>query len=110
MVQPVIKTPMDNSTEEVQEGISITFTCEATSYPRPTVTWSKTNETLNDRISISDIVLIEDDRVSIDLTIINATREDTGEYVCTANNCVGNDSRIINIVIPCKSKLLFFNM
>ena len=101
---------MDNSTEEVQEGISITFTCEVTSYPRPTVTWSKTNETLNDRISISDIVLIEDDRVSVDLTIINATREDTGEYVCTANNCVGNDSRIINIVIPCKYKLLFFNM
>ena len=41
-------------------------------------------------------------RVSVNLTITNASREDTGVYTCSANNSVGNDNRDININVQCK--------
>ena len=41
-------------------------------------------------------------RVSVNLTITNASREDTGVYVCSANNSVGSDLDNINITIQCE--------
>ena len=41
-------------------------------------------------------------RVSVNLTITNASREDTGVYVCSANNSVGSDNKSINITVQCK--------
>ena len=102
---------MNDTAIEVNEGTNITLTCETIGDPMPSLMWIRTTEGCSNRGSMDNrTVLTENDSVSVNLTIRNATREDTGEYVCTANNCVGNDSRIINIVIPCKSKLLFFNM
>ena len=41
-------------------------------------------------------------RVSVNLTITNASREDTGVYICSANNSVGSDNESINITVQCK--------
>ena len=41
-------------------------------------------------------------RVSVNLTITNASREDTGVYVCSASNQIGSDNKIINISVQCK--------
>ena len=41
-------------------------------------------------------------RVSVNLTITNASREDTGVYTCSANNSIGNDSSNVNITVQCK--------
>ena len=41
-------------------------------------------------------------RVSVNLTITNVSREDTGVYMCSANNSVGSDSKSINITVQCK--------
>ena len=41
-------------------------------------------------------------RVSVNLTITNAYREDTGVYTCSANNIIGSDDRNVNIIIQCK--------
>ena len=41
-------------------------------------------------------------RVSVNLTITNASREDTGVYMCSANNSVGSDNKSINITVQCK--------
>ena len=41
-------------------------------------------------------------RVSLNLTITNASREDTGVYMCSANNSVGSDSKSINFTVQCK--------
>ena len=41
-------------------------------------------------------------RVSVNLTITNASREDTGVYMCSANNSVGSDSKSIIITVQCK--------
>ena len=40
-------------------------------------------------------------RVSVNLTITNASREDTGVYMCSANNSVSSDKEIINITVQC---------
>ena len=41
-------------------------------------------------------------RVGVNLTITNASREDTGVYMCSANNSVGNVNKSINITVQCK--------
>ena len=41
-------------------------------------------------------------RVSINLTITNVYREDTGVYTCSANNSVGSDFSNVNITVQCK--------
>ena len=101
---------MDNGTV-IDEGINITFTCESTGIPLPTITWSKDNETLNDRVFVSDSVIglvvnRNVTRVSVNLTITNTSREDTGVYVCSATNHVGSDSSNVSIIVQCKLLLL----
>ena len=41
-------------------------------------------------------------RVSVNLTITNASREDTGVYMCSANNSVGSDNKSISITVQCE--------
>ena len=89
------------------EGNTTTITCEALGYPQPTVVWSRTNGTLDDRVSVSDSVSVPTEygnitRASVNLTITNASREDTGVYTCSTNNNVGNDSKSINITVQCE--------
>ena len=69
--------------------------------------WSRTNGTLSDRVSVSDntSVLIGNGNVvsvSVNLTLTNANREDTGLYECSASNSVGNDVRNTSVTIQCK--------
>ena len=95
-----------SSDEKVIEGNNITITCEAEGYPPPTVVWNRINENLSDRISLSDSVSVPTGygnvtRVSVNLTITNASREDTGEYICSANNSIGNDSSSVSITVQC---------
>ena len=40
-------------------------------------------------------------RVSVNLTITNASRKDTGVYTCSANNSVGNDQKGVTITVQC---------
>ena len=44
-------------------------------------------------------------RVSVNLTITNASREDTGVYTCSANNNIGSDSSNVSITVQCKFTL-----
>jgi len=95
-----------NSTS-LREQSSTTITCEALGYPQPTIVWSRLDGSLSDRVSVSDSVSVPAGygnvtRVSIKLTIKNASRKDTGEYMCSANNSVGNDTKIIKITVKCK--------
>ena len=90
----------------VREGNSAIITCEAFGYPPPTIAWSRLNGNLSDRVLVSDSISVPTGygnvtRVSVNLTITNAFREDTGEYMCFVNNSVGNDTKIINITVQC---------
>ena len=73
--------------------------------------WSRANEILSDRVSVSDSVSVPTGygnitRVSVNLTITNASREDTGVYTCSANNNIGNDSSNVSITVQCKLLLI----
>ena len=91
----------------INETNSATVLCEALGYPPPTVIWSSSNEDSSDRVSVSDSVSNpigygNVTRVSVNLTITNAIREDTGEYICSANNSISNDDKNVSIIVQCK--------
>ena len=100
-----IVTVFNNLT--TQEGNTTTITCEAFGYPPPTVVWNRINGILSDRVSVSDSVSVPTGygnvtRVSVNLIITNASREDTGVYTCSANNSIGSDNKDLSIIVQCK--------
>ena len=98
IAQPLIITPLENTTIVIHEGINRTFTCKATGYPIPNVIWHRMDGSSTDGVSMSDNILTGGGGSSANLVIRNASREDTGKYTCTANNSIGSDSRSIRIV------------
>ena len=91
----------------IGEGDTTAITCEALGYPPPTVEWNRIDGFLSYRVSLNDSVSVltgngNVTRVSVNLTITNAYREDSGVYACSASNSIGSDDRIISITIQCK--------
>ena len=91
----------------IRAGNTNTITCEAFGYPPPTVVWNRINGILSDRVSVSDSVSVPTGygnvtRVSVNLTITNASREDTGVYTCSANNSIGSDSSNVSVTVQSK--------
>ena len=91
----------------VGEGNATAITCEALGYPPPTVVWNRLDGNFSDRVIMSDSVSASTGygnvtRVSVNLTITNASREDTGEYMCSANNSIGGDYENMIITVHCK--------
>ena len=91
----------------VREGYTTIITCEAFGYPPPTVVWNRINGILSDRVSVSDSVSVPTGygnvtRVSVNLTITNASREDTGVYTCSANNSIESDIKDVSFTVQCK--------
>ena len=73
--------------------------------------WTRFNGNLSDRVSVSGSISAPTGygnvtRVNVNLTIINASREDTGIYTCSASNSMDSDSRNTSITIQCKFLLL----
>ena len=102
-----IATVIPLNSTVVRERNETIITCEALGYPPPTVVWSRTNGTLSDTVSVSDSVSVltgygNVTRVSVNLTIINASREDTGVYTCSAGNEIGSDDSNVSITVQCK--------
>ena len=107
LVIPIIEDFTENSTLTVIAGNEVVITCEARGYPPPTVVVSRSDAALSDRVSVSDSVSVPTEygnvtRVSVNLTITNAFREDTGVYTCSANNTVGSYDETVNITVQCK--------
>ena len=94
----------------VTERSNETITCTATGYPVPTVVWqnsdgsSLSNGRLvsGDPVNMSSTGVGNVTSVSVELMVIGAMRVDTGMYICSANNSVGNTTRNINITVQCK--------
>ena len=85
----------------ITEGDMETITCEAIGYPPATLEWSMSDGALSDRVSVSNSFLIGFG-VGLNLTITNASREDTGVYICSANNSIGSDNESISVTVQCK--------
>ena len=67
-----------------RNGTSVTFTCTAQGFPRPTITWAHNNESATVSRYISTNFDIGDDTAQSVLTIKNVTAQDSGQVVCTA--------------------------
>ena len=107
LVIPTIEDFTENTTIVVTEGNEVMISCQVIGYPPPLIVWSRSDTTLNDRVSVSDSVSVSTGygnvtRVSANLTITNASREDTGVYTCSANNSIGSDSSNVSITVQCK--------
>ena len=96
--------PIDDTI--ITEGDTATITCEALGYPPPTIVWNRIDGNLSDRVSVSDSVSVPTGygnvtRVSVNLTITNAYREDTGVYTCSANNRISSNNKNASITVQC---------
>jgi len=102
---------LENTTTVITEGDTTTITCEAVGYPPPTIVWSRTIGTLSDRVSVSNSVGVPTESgnvtsVSVNLTLTNANRGDTGLYECSASNSVGSDNRNTSVTVQCKCRII----
>ena len=106
----------------VNETLAVTFSCNATGIPPPTIQWyrdqtllsgtigSDFNDTdLNSRVVVDDpnveSSLGEVSSVSRSLTVMNAMDGDTGTYRCEATNEAMGGTNIENfeVFVQCKS-------
>ncbi|KAK3708278.1 hypothetical protein QZH41_017644, partial [Actinostola sp. cb2023] len=78
----------------VNESQSAILHCSVSGYPRPVVTWSKNNGTLDNKRSVVDN--------SGKLAIKHVTRDDTGIYQCKASNILGKvqNTAILEVNFP----------
>ena len=79
----------------------MTLSCNATGNPVPTISWNRDGSPVNKdgRISFSN--------EKKQLTIMNVSRIDSGEYRCVAENRVGNDTSNATLNVQCKYSILF---
>ena len=68
----------------VLSGSSIVITCSAEGFPTPSVAWTKGEQLIHK---------------SDELTIVNATKSDTGDYLCTAMSETGSDQESTKITV-----------
>ena len=95
----VLETNLKNET--VKEGSKVTFQCNATGNPSPTLSWTKDDNLINQ--SSNNIVLSEDSQT---LTINNVQRNDAGIYLCNATNNVNSVSASAHLNVQCKYKIV----
>ncbi|TKR80918.1 hypothetical protein L596_014894 [Steinernema carpocapsae] len=93
---PSIENSRNDPKPRVIEGRPITLWCEVSGYPFPTVRWSKngvevTIDPDNDHLRLLD--------QGQGLEIFEATPQDAGQWMCTAENDAGATEMILNLNI-----------
>ena len=74
----------------LEEGENVTLVCKASGLPIPTITWQKPLGHLpRGRTAVIDG----------NMTIISVTKKDTGTYVCSVKNLLGEDSALAVITV-----------
>ena len=77
-------------------GSNVTFNCTVTGYPKPTIAWTKGNDSHSIESNVRVKIMTDDDKSWSQLVISAVTREDYGKYQCVANNSAGvTKSRVV---------------
>lgn len=64
--------------------------------------WNRIDGVLSDRVSVVGSAIGIESSTSVNLTIMNISREDTGIYRCFANNSIGSDNSTVEITVLSK--------
>ena len=92
-------------TQDTQEGLNITLTCIGAGHPPPRVEWRKVDGTISNRTTISNSVMFTNEgnvtRVTVELTITGAYRDDSGSYECSVSNLLNTVTGTVNLTVQC---------
>lgn len=98
LVAPTILGVTENDTDEVTVTINnpVSLICEALAFPSPTVTWMKDGTPLEASRNVQQLPGTHG------LQILNAQREDAGEYSCVVTNELGEAVRNyhVEVIVP----------
>ncbi|KAL4218272.1 hypothetical protein ACF0H5_023008 [Mactra antiquata] len=90
------------STEEVEEGTTVSFGCKVVGFPNPTVTWYKDD----DVIKTGARAKVDADESGIhSIKIADISKCDAGIYKIRASNLEGSSSSMLYIAVKARSKL-----
>ena len=91
--------------ESVQQGEDGLFVCVVDGHPLPVITWWKDGAQLNDSSKYSIMDIISNGRrssqypglmqVKSELTILNVTRADSGNYSCGVQSAGSNETELL---------------
>ena len=100
-----ILEPLEGRTEHIVEGLNTTLQCTGVGFPPPLVEWRKFNGSFNDRVSITNMSMSTNEgnvtRVTIELILTRASREDTGVYECSVSNPLNSVVITTTLTIQC---------
>ena len=82
-----------NTTNTVDENTTVMFTCLYEGNPAPTVTWS-----LNGKI----LQTTEGSTTTSSFIVNSARCNNTGRYICTANNIIGISTKELTLFVTCE--------
>jgi hypothetical protein len=82
-----------NTTNTVDENTTLMFTCLFEGNPVPTVTWSLDGKLLQ----------TTEGSTTKSIFIVDSARcNNTGSYICTANNIIANSTKELMLYVTCK--------
>ena len=97
--------PLGIGTNYTEEGGNITLRCVGVGHPPPLIQWRKLNGPLSDRTSNSSMSMSTNEgnitRITEDLILTRAYRDDTGIYECLVSNLLNIVTRSTNLIIQC---------
>ena len=108
-----ILEPSEERTVYIVKGQNTTIKCIGVGYPPPPlVQWRKLNESLSDRVSITNMSMSTNEgnitRVTVDLILIRVSREDTGVYQCSVSNPLKSVAISTTLAIQSKQTIYVF--
>ena len=106
-----ILEPSEEIAENIVEGQNTTLRCIGVGHPPPLIQWRKLNGSLSDRVSITNMSMSTNEgsvtRVTVELILTRASREDTGVYECSVSNLLKSVATSTTLTIQCKQAIIF---
>ena len=91
------------------EGDTVSYTCQATGEPVPTISWYFNGAPVNNDTDVNKYNIMEMEvnttTINSTLTIINVKSSDVGTYTCNATNVISSDTS--SGVLTVNGELLF---